>query len=115
MSHFSVAKWEKSIAIPPTVTMERVIRWLGYDPLPVGNTLAERLIAKRRGLGLSQKKMAGKLGVDQSAYSDWERGGTIMLKAHRSLVARLLAVPAIQVSAAMRKRWNDSHGRATPI
>lgn len=37
-----------------------------------------------------------------------------MVKGHRRMVARFLGLPEAGVYADMRKRWNDSHQRATP-
>ena len=52
--------------------MPAIIRFLGYDPFPPANTLAEKLLLCRKTLGLSQEKLAKKLGVDESTLADWE-------------------------------------------
>ncbi len=36
-----------------------------------------------------------------------------MAKTHRRLVAKLIGLPETELYAAMRKQWNDSHGRPT--
>ncbi len=114
VSPFSVLNWEKHGMTPPTTSMGRVIEFLGYDPIPCGETVAERIRAKRRQMGWSQRELAAALGVDPCTVKDWEAGRTIMVKAHRALIARLLGLPEGELHAAMRKRWNDAHGRRTP-
>jgi DNA-binding transcriptional regulator YiaG len=42
--------------------------------LPLANSLIEQLVAARKRLGLSQRKMAAKLGVDPSTLMGWEAG-----------------------------------------
>ena len=52
--------------------MPAIIQFLGYDPLPPANTFPERLATARRGLGLSQRKMAESLGIDPGTIQSWE-------------------------------------------
>jgi transcriptional regulator with XRE-family HTH domain len=54
--------------------MPAIMQFLGYNPLPAASALAERLATARRVLGLSQRKMAGKVGVDPSTLMGWEAG-----------------------------------------
>jgi transcriptional regulator with XRE-family HTH domain len=70
----SVLNWEGNWSRPEIRYMPAIIRFLGYDPLPAANTLAERLVRHRTGLGLSQKEAAGRIGVDASTLAKWERG-----------------------------------------
>ena len=53
--------------------MPRVIQFLGYDPLPVPKSLAEKLLAHRKTLGLSQSAMARRVGIDPTTLSRLER------------------------------------------
>jgi DNA-binding transcriptional regulator YiaG len=41
---------------------------------PESKTLPEQLVSQRRRLGLSVKKAAKKIGVDEGTFSRWERG-----------------------------------------
>ena len=51
------------------------IQFLGYDPLSSSaNAFRERLVNARRALGLSQQKMAERLGVDETTLQGWESG-----------------------------------------
>ena len=70
----SVFNWEANTATPEIRCMPAIIRFLGYNPLPEGKTLGERLVRQRTALGLSQKCAAGRLGVDPSKLAKWERG-----------------------------------------
>jgi transcriptional regulator with XRE-family HTH domain len=111
----TLINWEKGRSVPPLLTMSRVVRFLGHDPFPPApKTLVDRLKAKRRELGWTQKTAARQLGVDPCTWSDWETGGTIMARIHRRKVAEFVGLPEGKVYAAMRKKWNDSHERPTP-
>jgi transcriptional regulator with XRE-family HTH domain len=70
----SVFNWEGNRSSPEIRYMPAIIRFLGYNPLPAANTLAEQLVRHRTGLGLSQKESAERLGVDPSTLAKWEQG-----------------------------------------
>lgn len=71
----TASSWEQGITIPPPPLWPRIIRALGADPSPEPLTLADRLLALRRRLGLSQAEMADRLEVRASSISFWELGG----------------------------------------
>jgi transcriptional regulator with XRE-family HTH domain len=54
--------------------MPRIIQLLGYVPFPIGESLPERLKAHRKIRGLSRKRLARILGVDEGTLWRWERG-----------------------------------------
>jgi len=54
--------------------MPAIIDFLGYDPLPQPNTLAEQLVRKRTGRGMSQEESARELGVDPSTLASGNAG-----------------------------------------
>jgi DNA-binding XRE family transcriptional regulator len=115
VTQFSVINWERGDFQPCRArTLARIIAFLGYDPLPPGVAIPERLRQKRRLLGWGQQQLAAYLGVDRCSITSWECGGTIMAKAHRRRVARFVQVPEHELDAAMRKQWNNSHRRPTP-
>ncbi|MDR3526087.1 MAG: ATP-binding protein [Rhizomicrobium sp.] len=66
--------WEKGRAYPTARYFPAIFRFLGYDPLPVPATLAERITRQRLRLGLSIKASAKLLEVDEGTLSHWERG-----------------------------------------
>lgn len=65
---------ELSRNTPVTIHYPAIFSFLGYDPFRVPATLGEQLASKRRELGLSIKKAAGRIGVDEGTFSRWERG-----------------------------------------
>jgi DNA-binding XRE family transcriptional regulator len=85
--------WEKGQTVPLVQFIPSIIRFLGYDPNPPAPaTLAERLRSRRRELGWSKAIAARALGVDPATWSNWEKDGTILVKAHRQLVARFVGL-----------------------
>ena len=70
----TVYNWERKHMNPPNRHVPRIINFLGYNPLPAPTTLAEKLIVARKNLGLTQKAMARKLGVDPTTLARWEKG-----------------------------------------
>ncbi|MDR3403532.1 MAG: helix-turn-helix transcriptional regulator [Chthoniobacter sp.] len=71
----TVVNWEKGhSALPQINHMAGVVEFLGFNPLPGGDTVAERLVNHRKVRGLTQKVFAAQLGVDQSTLAKWERG-----------------------------------------
>ena len=70
----TILNWETN-ACPPSIRyMPGIIAFLGYDPYPPPQTLGEQIVARRRWLGLSRKRLAKKLGVDEGALARWEKG-----------------------------------------
>jgi DNA-binding XRE family transcriptional regulator len=45
-----------------------------YNPLPVVERLGAQLVQRRTALGLTQKELAKRLGVDPGTLARWERG-----------------------------------------
>ena len=71
----SVFNWEGNRSSPEIRYMPAIIGFLGYNnPLPAAHTLSGQLVRQRKGLGLSQKESAERLGVDPSTLAKWERG-----------------------------------------
>lgn len=71
---WTVGNWEKDRTFPAVRYFPAIFRFLGYDPFPAASTLPEKLLARRRALGLSVKRAAAKIGVDEGTFSKWERG-----------------------------------------
>lgn len=51
-----------------------VVAFLGYDPAPAAQTLAERLQAKRRELGVTLSEVARHLGWDDGTLTRYLNG-----------------------------------------
>ena len=70
----SVFNWENNRTAPQVHHIPKIINFLGYNPLPAVRSLSEKLMAARRTLGLSQRAMAKRLGVDPTTLARWEKG-----------------------------------------
>jgi transcriptional regulator with XRE-family HTH domain len=88
----TVSNWEGGRAFPAIDSIPAVLEFLGYDPFPEPNTVAERLLAKRRAHGWSIREAAALLAVDPGTWGDWEHGAPILYRGHRRLVAKLLSL-----------------------
>ena len=73
---WTVHNWEVGATKPEIRFIPALMGLLSYDPEPVDQgTLAGRLVAKRRELGLSQEQAALSIGVDPAAtWRGWELG-----------------------------------------
>jgi transcriptional regulator with XRE-family HTH domain len=91
----SICNWEANTSAPEIRHLPGIIRLLGYNPLPVANTLAERLVRQRTSLGLSQKQSAERLGVDPSTLARWERGEREPTGAFAERVQRYVKAPEV--------------------
>ena len=72
--------------------MPGILRFLGYDPYPVPQTLPERMLAKRRAHGWSIADAAKRLGVDEGTWGTWERTGQIKWARYRAILETFLAL-----------------------
>ncbi|MEX1257365.1 MAG: helix-turn-helix transcriptional regulator [Gemmatimonadota bacterium] len=68
----SLANWEVGRIEPALRHWRRIIRFLGYVPLPRPESFGERLTAYRVMTGRSQPSVARALGVDESTIWGWE-------------------------------------------
>jgi transcriptional regulator with XRE-family HTH domain len=86
----TITNWERNATAPAIRYIPAILQFLGSDPLPPAISLSERLAAARRELGLSQRKMAERLGVDPATFKNWEAGRREPSVTKRELVARFL-------------------------
>jgi transcriptional regulator with XRE-family HTH domain len=70
----TINNWERQRREPEIRFIARIIEFLGYDPIPEPESFPEKLKAYRLRLGLSQRKLAAKLGIDPSTVQGWEKG-----------------------------------------
>ncbi len=68
----------------------RIVEFLGYTPLPTPDSLPERLKTCRLALGLSYKKLAKLVGLDEGSLRRWESGGTVPNKKSLQILGRFL-------------------------
>jgi transcriptional regulator with XRE-family HTH domain len=88
----TISLWEGNATVPEVRYMPAIVQFLGYNPLPPASSLPQRLVIARRVLGLTQRKMAEKLGVDPSTLRDWEAGLHQPTEKRLNLIARVLQV-----------------------
>jgi transcriptional regulator with XRE-family HTH domain len=70
----TVYNWEHNRSAPSLYQIPKVIQFLGYDPYTIKETLGGRIKRARQVLGMTQKELARKLGVDPGTLGKWERG-----------------------------------------
>ena len=70
----TITGWERNATSPEIHFIPAILNFLGYNPIPQAQTLPDRLVSMRKMLGLSQRKMAEKLGVDPATLMGWEAG-----------------------------------------
>lgn len=91
VNSWTVHNWEAGQRKPDIRFLQALVAFLGYDPESVDTgTLAGRLVAKRRELGLSQREAARSLQIDLGTWAWWERGGRIKQERQRLKVEGFL-------------------------
>ncbi|MDI1325566.1 MAG: helix-turn-helix transcriptional regulator [Brevundimonas sp.] len=66
--------WEGDERAPYVHQYPAIIQYLGYEPWPEPQSLAEKLLAQRRRRGLSIKRAGELTGVDEGTFGRWESG-----------------------------------------
>jgi len=85
----TVKNWEKGHRDIPIRSYPAILTFLGYDPLPEPQTLAEQLQAIRRRMGWKVRTAAKSIGVDESTWRQWE-AGRAPAPMHHEVVTSLL-------------------------
>lgn len=101
MGSGTVRKWECQWDFQHNhVSIPRIIRFLGNNPLPAPSSPEEEVRQARLTLGLTQKEFAKRLGVSQQIVYQWERGEREPLGTIALLVSLFLPLgsPACRVS-----------------
>jgi transcriptional regulator with XRE-family HTH domain len=91
VSGMTITNWERNATHPPVQYLPAIYRFLGYDPSAPALSLPERLVAARRRLGLTQREMARRMGIDPSTLQDWESGLHMPQKRNLSAISEWLA------------------------
>ena len=69
----TICNWETNRTSPKPSLIPKIITFLGYNPYDTrSGGLGERIVARRRAMGLSQKELARRPGVDPSTLARWE-------------------------------------------
>ena len=70
----TIHNWETHRSTPQVRHLPRITNFLGYVPFKTeSRSLAGKLRMRRKILGLTQKAMASRIGVDPSSVGFWER------------------------------------------
>ena len=93
VNDWTICNWENNKTVPAVRYLPRIIEFLGYQPFPAPQTLAEKLLACQRCLGLSRKRMANRLGVDEATLARWENGESFPSGKRLEIVEHLLNHP----------------------
>ena len=86
----TITNWERNATDAAIRYIPAIIRFLGYDPQLPADSIPGRLAAARRALGLSQRKMAARMGVDPATLMGWEAGRHQPTGKSMELIGRVL-------------------------
>jgi transcriptional regulator with XRE-family HTH domain len=75
VSDVTIYLWEKNRVKPSLTQIPKIIEFLGRDPFSkTAENIGDKIREYRRVRGLTQKKLAAQLGVDQTTLAGWESG-----------------------------------------
>jgi transcriptional regulator with XRE-family HTH domain len=99
VTNCTIQYWETNRVAPALRFRPRIVSFLAYDAYDrkVPESLAERLIAHRKRLGLSRNKVAVLLGTDPSNIAGWETEKHRPTRKSLELIATIL-MSSIRVS-----------------
>lgn len=87
---WTVITWEKHGAEPSVKFIPAIIEWLGYDPLPTGETFGEKIRWKRKKAGLTRQQLADRVGLSYCAIEQWERNACKPLPSNLRMLERTI-------------------------
>ena len=71
----TIYTWESNRSSPALRFVPRIIKFLGYVLYDTqAESLGQEIVAARRRLGISQRELARRLGVDPGTLGRWETG-----------------------------------------
>lgn len=89
---WTVINWEKGLTQPAVRFVPGIIKFLGFDPFPRGETFPDRIRAARRRLGLTQSELARLVGMREGSVYDLEGGRQKPLSPAGRKIAEALAI-----------------------
>jgi len=95
----TICNWESNASRSAIRCIPAIIQFLGYDPQPSVDSFPDRLTTARRTLGLSQRKMAEKLGLDPCTLQGWEAGRHQPTRKSLEIIGRILQVVKDELSS----------------
>lgn len=99
VNQWTLIGWETDRSMPSVRMFPKILDFLKYDPFPEPVTLGERIVAKRRSLGIARKRLAWALGVDENALQAWEGDQKLPAGEHRNAIKWFLAASPNAVDA----------------
>lgn len=98
VSESTLVTWELNQAEPAIRFVPKIVVFLGYDPFPEPATLGERIVAKRRALGIARKRLAYLLDIDEGALRNCETGRGNLTCTYRARVEWFLSATPAEVT-----------------
>ena len=92
VDELTIGNWERQRTHPEIRFITRIIEFLGYDPFPEPESFPEKLKTYRLRMGLSQRKLAAKLGIDPATIGGWEKGRHKPTKTYLEMIASFLGI-----------------------
>jgi transcriptional regulator with XRE-family HTH domain len=93
VNQWTLIGWATDRSTPSVGMLPRILDFLGYDPFPEPATLGERVVAKRRALGIARERLAWAFGIDENALRAWEEDEKHPVGEHREVIDWFLAAP----------------------
>jgi len=93
VNQWTLIGWETDESEPSVRMLPRIMDFLGYDPFPKPLTIGERIVTRRRSLGIARKRLAWALGVDEGALREWEADQKVPIDEHRNAIEWFLGAP----------------------
>jgi transcriptional regulator with XRE-family HTH domain len=73
-SEDTIYRWESNESSPQVQFIPAILKFLDYNPLPLPDSSADKIVFYRQVLGLSQRRLAKQIGIDPKALGLSERG-----------------------------------------
>jgi transcriptional regulator with XRE-family HTH domain len=99
VSEQTICNWETGRAEPEVRYLPKIIAFLDYCPYTPGRPLGERLRVAREAQGLSRKRLAQLVRVDEGTLWRWEQG--MRTPKGKLAVAADAILGAVQIAAAL--------------
>jgi len=96
------ANWETGKTEPVAAQFQPVVAFLGYDPTPKPTTLAERVQARRRALGVTFSQVARHLAWDSGTLTRYLNGTWRMPSARAAQLEAFLSATDLELASIHR-------------
>lgn len=114
MNAATVLNWEKGKTEVPGEELSGHYRVSRLRPLPAARLHAGAAEGQAAGIGWSIRKAARQLDVDPASLGNWEHGGLILYREHRTRIAGLLGIREAELDQDMARTLGEKHVRPSP-